>query len=747
MKAVTLTFLSLALFVFIWVPASRVAAQTNIFPATGPTGIGTLAPNPSSLLDVTSSSKGILIPRMTKVQRDAIAAPATGLLIYQINNTPGFYYYSGTAWIAISTKGANTSLSNLAATTAINNSLLAGLDSSIDLGSPSKRWKGIYAGNASISNDMLVNGITVGRGGGSVFGNTAIGPNALAVNTSGYYNTANGFEAMAHNTDGYENTANGFQALSLNTTGYGNTANGLEAIYANTIGFNNVAAGSRALFSNTTGNGNAALGSGALRSNISGSSNVAIGINALASDTVVSNLVAIGDSALYLNTSGEFNVAVGSKALYSNSTGAWNVANGYQALYSNTTGFDNIANGYQALYHNTTGGNNVANGYQALYSNQTGTNNIANGIWSLAANINGSDNVATGYQALDNNVYGSNNIATGNSALFWNSGSSNIAIGVNSLHDNSSGNFNVAVGESSFATNQSGSNNSAFGSLASVASVNLNNATAIGFGATVNASNKVVIGNNSVTVIGGKVSWSTLSDGRFKNNIKENVPGLDFIKKLRPVTYNLQLQEFDKFLGKKDSLIKANAADYAREEKKLHTGFVAQEVEKAAKELNYDFDGVNHPQNDKDNYSLAYADFVPSLVKAVQQLSKMNEEKDAKISDLESRISKLEATLSNATVTSNSTVINNLNSATIFQNVPNPFRTSTTISYSLPQNCSSAKIIVTDKSGKALKEIKLPVKGSGTVNLDAATLASGAYQYALYVDGKLIDSKQMVLAK
>jgi hypothetical protein len=57
---------------------------------------------------------------------------------------------------------------------------------------------------------------------------------------------------------------------------------------------------------------------------------------------------------------------------------------------------------------------------------------------------------------------------------------------------------------------------------------------------------------------------------------------------------------------------------------------VAQDVEKSAQEIHYDFDGVNHPQNDKDNYSLVYADFVPSLVKAVQELSKMNDDKRCK---------------------------------------------------------------------------------------------------------------------
>ena len=57
-------------------------------------GIGTTTPDASSALDITSTTKGLLIPRMTNVQRDAISSPATGLMIYQTDDTIGFYYYN-----------------------------------------------------------------------------------------------------------------------------------------------------------------------------------------------------------------------------------------------------------------------------------------------------------------------------------------------------------------------------------------------------------------------------------------------------------------------------------------------------------------------------------------------------------------------------------------------------------------------------------------------------------------------------
>lgn len=61
-------------------------------------GVGTITPDPSAQLDVTATDKGLLIPRMDMAGRDAIVTPATGLVIYQTNNTPGFYYFDGSTW-------------------------------------------------------------------------------------------------------------------------------------------------------------------------------------------------------------------------------------------------------------------------------------------------------------------------------------------------------------------------------------------------------------------------------------------------------------------------------------------------------------------------------------------------------------------------------------------------------------------------------------------------------------------------
>ena len=71
-------------------------------------GVGTSSPDNSAKLDVTATDGGLLIPRMTEVQRDAIATPAIGLMIFQTDGTVGFYYYDGAAWTAIGSGSGST---------------------------------------------------------------------------------------------------------------------------------------------------------------------------------------------------------------------------------------------------------------------------------------------------------------------------------------------------------------------------------------------------------------------------------------------------------------------------------------------------------------------------------------------------------------------------------------------------------------------------------------------------------------
>ena len=84
-----------------------VLSGNDVYNTTGEVGIGTATPAASAILDLTSTSKGILIPRMTAAQKNAIASPSTGLLLFQTDAPAGFYYYNGSAWLNIANLGTS----------------------------------------------------------------------------------------------------------------------------------------------------------------------------------------------------------------------------------------------------------------------------------------------------------------------------------------------------------------------------------------------------------------------------------------------------------------------------------------------------------------------------------------------------------------------------------------------------------------------------------------------------------------
>jgi autotransporter adhesin len=164
----------------------------------------------------------------------------------------------------------------------------------------------------------------------------------------------------------------------------------------------------------------------------------------------------------------------------------------------------------------------------------------------------------------------------------------------------------------------------------------LSNTTALGNGATVSASNRVRIGNSSVSRIGGQVAWTNLSDGRIKENVQEAVPGLSFISELRPVTYKINTRKQDEITmqAMPDSIKEKRMLsdeEYLKSSSIVRTGFIAQEVEAAAKKVGFDFDGVSTPENETDLYGIRYAEFVVPLVKAVQEQQGMIDVQQATI--------------------------------------------------------------------------------------------------------------------
>jgi hypothetical protein len=380
-----------------------------------------------------------------------------------------------------------------------------------------------------------------------------------------------------------------------------------------------------------------------------------------------------------------FNTHYGSGAFASNVSGNYNAAFGNYALNKNTSGNYNTAVGAWALY-NSNSSSNVAVGRRAGYSTTSGAGNTALGTQAMQNNTTGLANVAVGGDAMTNNVGGYFNTAVGNSA--------GPAFGNNDLY----------------------------------------NATAIGYYALNTANAQVRIGNEFVTDIGGHVSWSTLSDGRFKTDVKEDVAGLDFINKLRPVSYVLDEAALASTLRIPDS-VKVQLQT-GRRAIPRQTGFVAQEVEAIVKKGNYSFNGVNAPQNSSDRYSIRYAEFVVPLVKAVQELTLMIDKQNKEIESLKKQLG-----------SSSDSIFENHKGrgAALQQNYPNPFSNQTEISMTVPDEATSANLIFYTLEGKQLKVMPLSNRGDFSVNVHSTDMKKGMYLYALIVDGKIVGTRRLVI--
>ncbi|MEM6398289.1 MAG: hypothetical protein AAF741_18200 [Bacteroidota bacterium] len=335
----------------------------------------------------------------------------------------------------------------------------------------------------------------------------------------------------------------------------------------------------------------------------SGQQNVVIGFGAAENIDQTSATIAIGHNTMNgLSGNGNtFNVAIG-----------WNTAPNIEyglgvpggTSTSPFVGFGNSLVGSRIMEQSTLGALNAAMGYQALQRNTIGSDNAALGAFALNKNSSGAKNVAIGFRAGQENTTGTGNTSIGFDAGF--NGSTN----ANSTY----------IGY--LAQNDALANN-------------YTNSTSIGYQSTVNESDQVRIGNLAVTDLGGYQPWSITADSSFSSNVAEDVPGLDFIRGLRPVSFDLN----------RNALATDNGQTYDPGDLPTNkeTGFFGQEVETLLTGLGYDFNGLLVPQSSNTEYRLAYAQFVVPLTQAVQELADQVDGQNAQIDQLTQMVQALQA--------------------------------------------------------------------------------------------------------
>ncbi|MEP6794598.1 MAG: hypothetical protein ABJB16_09755, partial [Saprospiraceae bacterium] len=237
------------------------------------------SPDASAILDVKSTIRGMLVPRMTSAQRTGIPSPAIGLLVYD-TDTQSFWFRNATIWVNLSSGAGGWSLTGNAATATdfmgtTNNQSLLFKANNLQAGKIDLPLENTFWGNGAGKS------ITTGSF------NTATGHQALYSNVNGNSNTAIGYGALYSNVAGHDGVAIGYfsqyyannsavnwdntntsiglfslrgSTTPANNTGINNTAIGRDVLISNSSGINNTGNGFQTLFSNTTGNSNTAIG-------------------------------------------------------------------------------------------------------------------------------------------------------------------------------------------------------------------------------------------------------------------------------------------------------------------------------------------------------------------------------------------------------------------------------------------------------------------------------------------------------
>jgi len=397
-------------------------------------GVGTTSPNASALMDLTSTTKGLLIPRMTTTQRNAIANPATGLLIWQTDGTAGFYYYNGSAWTAF-TGGGGVPIPLSGWSTTGN----SGIDSAtnfigtLDL----KPLIGKVNGEPAFYFSPTISSTLIGYQAGK--------------DSKALYNTFVGYQAGYSNTSGNGNIFQGWKAGYANQTGNYNTFIGNRAGYSHISGLNNIFIGRLAGFSDSTADNNIFIGNYAGYSTATGD-NLFLG-NSAGYYSTGSNNQFIGNSAGYFNTTGLENFFEGYYSGFNNKTGSFNHFSGFKSGYANTTGFNNFFVGHQAGLNNTTGTYNYFEGNDAGYNTSTGTGNFFAGYRSGYLNITGSQNHFSGQQA------GYSNTANQNHFVGYQAGFNNTIGAYNHFDGFEAGSYNTTASNNMFIGYQAGFSN------------------------------------------------------------------------------------------------------------------------------------------------------------------------------------------------------------------------------------------------------------------------------------------------
>ncbi len=229
--------------------------------------------------------------------------------------------------------------------------------------------------------------------------------------------------------------------------------------------------------------------------------------------------------------------------------------------------------------------------------------------------------------------------------------------------------------------------------------------------------------NGSASKPGGG-SWSTFSDRRLKNSVREFDYGLESVLQIEPV--------FFKYNGK---LSLPNDSEYV--------GIIAQDMQEIAPFMISEAYASDSLGNAESKYLAYDASALPyMLVNAIKEQEDKINKQEQELEILRDKITQLSAAIENTTNISWH-LEGNEGEASLGQNRPNPFSQNTIFEYFIPEKSSRADLRILDSTGKLIKQLNIDHKGKGQIDLTTSDLASGVYFYELSIDGEKL-SKRMI---
>jgi len=407
----------------------------------------------SAVLDVYSTSKGMLVPRMTTNQILLISNPATGLLVFNTDNN-SFYFYNGAIWQNLSDPsggiwGVNSSTGDVYVTDLLTN-IGIGTDEPVsklavvansganpddplfvvqdEFGEPifavTSDGVRVYVkdGTKGIGTKGISGGFAVGKYGAAKTGEEylRVTPDSTRVYTQysgkavsggfavGKYGSAKGVDNFLKLND--ENYLMGHRSGKNITSGLYNLFLGYETGIADTSGSKNILIGHKAGYSN-----------------LSGDDNIFVGLISGYNNTVGRNNIFMGNASGFNNSDGSYNVYIGDSAGFNNETGWYNVAVGYYAGHTSTNVNNSTFLGAGAGMLAQGSDNTLIGNSSGAFVTQ-GEGNTCVGLLAGLKIHNGNNNVYIGRNSAFNGG-GSNNTFVGESTGYTGGGSNNVFLG------------------------------------------------------------------------------------------------------------------------------------------------------------------------------------------------------------------------------------------------------------------------------------------------------------------------------